>query len=228
MGLAHSVRNEFKYQLSSSHTICAGYKFKGHSLRSAAFTALTYSEWEKRMSDQSIQGTHAGDDDGIERRDFLHIAALSLAGVGGVFTAWPLINQMNPSADVLALASIEIDLSPIQLGQTVKVKWRGKPVYIRRRTPEQIAEEEKVDIETLPDPQSDADRAIKPEWLVMVGVCTHLGCVPISDQGDYKGFFCPCHGSHYDGSGRIRKGPAPTNLEIPPYTFVNDTTILIG
>ena len=136
--------------------------------------------------------------------------------------------SMSASADVLALASLEVDLSKIEVGQTVTVKWRGKPVFIRRRTPAEIEKEVTVDSGELRDPQADADRAQNPEWLVVVGVCTHLGCVPISNAGDYNGWFCPCHGSHYDASGRIRKGPAPYNLEVPEYKFLDETKMIIG
>jgi ubiquinol-cytochrome c reductase iron-sulfur subunit len=136
--------------------------------------------------------------------------------------------SMSASADVLALASLEVDLSKIEVGQTVTVKWRGKPVFIRRRTPAEIEKEVAVDNGELRDPQADADRAQNPEWLVVVGVCTHLGCVPISNAGDYNGWFCPCHGSHYDASGRIRKGPAPYNLEVPEYKFLDETKMIVG
>ena len=135
---------------------------------------------------------------------------------------------MNPDASVKALASTEVDLKPIVPGQSITVLWRGKPVFIRRRTPEEISEAKAVSLDELPDPQDDAARAINPEWLVMVGICTHLGCIPLGQKGEYNGWFCPCHGSHYDTSGRIRKGPAPTNLEIPDYVFLNDNTIKIG
>ena len=136
--------------------------------------------------------------------------------------------SMSASADVLALASLEVDLAKVEQGSTVTVKWRGKPVFIRRRTPAEIAKEAAVDVASLRDPQADADRAKNPEWLVAVGVCTHLGCVPIANAGDYNGWFCPCHGSHYDASGRIRKGPAPENLEIPEYKFLEGDKMLIG
>jgi len=136
--------------------------------------------------------------------------------------------SMSASADVLALASLEVDLSKIQPGTTTTVKWRGKPVFIRRRTPDEIARENAVNIAELRDQQSDADRTQNPEWLVVVGVCTHLGCVPIANAGDYNGWFCPCHGSHYDASGRIRKGPAPENLEVPEYSFSDETTMVVG
>jgi ubiquinol-cytochrome c reductase iron-sulfur subunit len=137
---------------------------------------------------------------------------------------------MNPSADVLALASTEVDLSPIAVGQSQTVMWRGKPVFIKHRTPEEIAEAKADDSAALPDPATDESRVKKgkEQWLITIGVCTHLGCVPLNHQGDYDGWFCPCHGSHYDTSGRIRKGPAPHNLAVPPYEFLTDTTIRIG
>lgn len=162
------------------------------------------------------------------RRDFLYLATGAFAAVGVANVVWPLIDQMNPDASVKALASIEIDLSAIETGQSVTVSWRGKPVFIRRRTQDEIAEARSVAFDTLPDPQGDELRVTKEEWLVMVGICTHLGCVPLGQSGDFNGWFCPCHGSHYDTSGRIRKGPAPKNLEIPPYEFVGDTRIKIG
>ncbi|CCO16295.1 predicted protein [Bathycoccus prasinos] len=136
--------------------------------------------------------------------------------------------SMSATADVLALASLEVDLSKIQRGTTTTVKWRGKPVFIRRRTADEIAKENAVDLGELRDKQADADRTQNPEWLVVVGVCTHLGCVPIANAGDYNGWFCPCHGSHYDASGRIRKGPAPENLEVPEYSFQDETTMIVG
>ena len=162
------------------------------------------------------------------RRDFLYLATGAFAAVGVANVVWPLIDQMNPDASVKALASIEIDLSAIETGQSVTVSWRGKPVFIRRRTQGEIAEARAVASDALPDPQGDDARVTKEEWLVMVGICTHLGCVPLGQSGDFNGWFCPCHGSHYDTSGRIRKGPAPKNLEIPPYEFVGDTRIKIG
>ncbi len=177
------------------------------------------------MADAHVEGL---EDDDATRRDFLYIATTVAAGVGAAMVAWPLIDQMNPSADVLALSSIDVDLSPIELGQTVKVMWRGKPIFIRHRTPEQIAEADSVPLEDLPDPQTDAERVQRSEWLVMIGVCTHLGCIPLSDRGEFGGWFCPCHGSDYDGSGRIRKGPAPANLVIPPYVFLDDAKIQVG
>ena len=143
-------------------------------------------------------------------------------------TVLKFLLSMSASADVLALASLEVDTSKIESGQTVTVKWRGKPVFIRRRTPGEIEKEVAVDVGSLRDPQTDGERAADPEWLVVVGVCTHLGCVPISNAGDYNGWFCPCHGSHYDASGRIRKGPAPYNLEVPEYKFTESDKMVIG
>ena len=166
--------------------------------------------------------------DESSRRDFLYVATGGVAGVGVAMAVWPFISQMNPSADVRALATIEVDISQIPIGQSVTVKWQGKPVFIRHRTEEEIQTAEAVPMADLPDPQEDADRIEKPEWLIMLGICTHLGCVPLGQQGDFGGWFCPCHGSHYDTSGRIRLGPAPKNLEIPPYEFVSDNVILIG
>jgi ubiquinol-cytochrome c reductase iron-sulfur subunit len=166
--------------------------------------------------------------DGVVRRDFLTIAAGAFTAVGAAAAVWPFIHQMNPSADVLALSSTEVDISKVAAGQAITVLWRGKPVFVRHRTPAEIQQAKADDTAALPDPQKDADRAKKPEWLVTMGVCTHLGCVPLAFQGDYKGWFCPCHGSHYDTSGRIRKGPAPKNLEVPTYSFLNDTRIKIG
>jgi len=162
------------------------------------------------------------------RREFLYLATGAFAAIGAVNVAWPLIDQMNPDASTLALASVEIDLSGIELGQSLTVKWRGKPIFIRHRTADEIAQAKAVILDELPDPQPDSQRAERPEWLIMVGICTHLGCVPLGQTGEFNGWFCPCHGSHYDTSGRIRKGPAPTNLPIPPYQFINDKRIKIG
>lgn len=157
--------------------------------------------------------------------------AMAAVGVGSV--AWPLVDQMNPAADTLAMSTTEVDLSQLQVGQSMTVMWRGKPVFIRRRTAEEIKEAQDIDVQTLRDKQSDSDRVKKPEWLIVIGVCTHLGCVPLGQKtgdtrGEYDGWFCPCHGSVYDTSGRIRKGPAPKNLEVPQYTFLSDTLVRIG
>ena len=167
------------------------------------------------------------------RRDFLHLTTISIGGIGTAVFMWPFLKSMNPAEDTLALGSTEVDLSDINVGQAKTVKWRGKPVFIRRRTSDEILEASKVDLKSLRHPEIDKNRVQKEEWLVLLGVCTHLGCVPLGQKmtdskGEYNGWFCPCHGSHYDSSGRIRKGPAPENLAVPPYTFLNDTTIKIG
>lgn len=171
--------------------------------------------------------------DSEDRRDFLYMTGAAFGAVGAACTVAPLINSLNPAKDTLALASIEVDISQIPLGEARTVMWRGKPVFIRHRTPEQIKAAEEVDLAQLGDKQADSDRVKKPEWLIVVGVCTHLGCIPVGQKmsdahGDYGGWFCPCHGSHYDTSGRIRKGPAPKNLAVPPYEFVSDTVVKIG
>jgi ubiquinol-cytochrome c reductase iron-sulfur subunit len=179
-------------------------------------------------------GTTAhGGHEGETRRDFLTLATGAFGAVGVAAVAWPFIDQMNPAADTLALASIEVDISQIEVGRAIKAKWRGKPVFIRHRTQKEIEEAEAVPLDDLIDPQTDAARVEKPEWLIIVGVCTHLGCIPLGTaegepKGDYGGWFCPCHGSHYDTSGRIRKGPAPRNLAVPGYAFVNDNVVKIG
>jgi ubiquinol-cytochrome c reductase iron-sulfur subunit len=165
------------------------------------------------------------------RRDFLYIATSAVAAVGAVGVLVPLISQMNPDASTIAAgAPIEVDLTPIAEGQVIKVFWRGKPIYVNHRTKKQIEEAENVNLASLPDPQPDSARvkAGHAQWQVLIGICTHLGCIPIAHQGQYDGYFCPCHGSVYDTSGRIRQGPAPTNLALPPYEFLSDTKIRIG
>ncbi|MGQ0662510.1 MAG: ubiquinol-cytochrome c reductase iron-sulfur subunit [Pseudomonadota bacterium] len=167
------------------------------------------------------------------RRDFLYLATGAFGAVGTAAALWPFIHSMNPSADVLALSSTEVDLAPISEGQSITVTWRGGPVFIRRRGAAEIAKAREVHVDDLPDPQPDAARVQKPEWLIVVGICTHLGCVPLGQRvtdprGEWGGWFCPCHGSHYDTSGRIRKGPAPRNLRVPTYVFFDDNKIRIG
>ncbi len=173
--------------------------------------------------------------EGETRRDFMHMLAGAFGAFGGAIAAWPLINSLNPAKDTLALSTVEVNLSEIPEGQSKTVMWRGKPVFIKHRTKEEIDEARAVDISSLIDKQSDAERvqAGKEQWLVTIGVCTHLGCIPqgqkaTDNHGDYDGWFCPCHGSHYDTSGRIRKGPAPKNLAVPPFSFLSDTVIKIG
>ncbi|WP_411818285.1 ubiquinol-cytochrome c reductase iron-sulfur subunit [Hyphococcus sp. DH-69] len=185
------------------------------------------------------------------RRDFIHIFGAATAAVGAGAVLWPLVHQMNPDASVLALSTKEVDLSSVPVGQAIKVMWQGKPVFIRHRTPEEIKEAEATPVASLKDGVARNDNVsakdeatdtarvtdslgvARPEWLVLVGVCTHLGCIPLGtsageNRGDYNGWFCPCHGSHYDVSGRIRKGPAPENLIVPPYQFISDSVVKIG
>jgi ubiquinol-cytochrome c reductase iron-sulfur subunit len=171
-----------------------------------------------------------GQGDGATRRDFIVLTAGAMMGIGAASCVWPLINSMNPAADALALSSTEVDLSPIAPGQTIKVVWRGKPVFVRHRTPQEITAAQDVNVSSLRDPQSDAERVKKGHeaWLIAIAICTHLGCIPLANEGPYHGFFCPCHGSVYDTSGRIRQGPAPLNLAIPPYKFTSNTKIVIG
>ena len=167
------------------------------------------------------------------RRDFLYLSSITIGGVGVATFMWPFIQSMNPAEDTLALGSTEVDISAIDVGQSITVKWRGKPVFIKRRTNEEIVDAQKVDLSLLSDPMADKDRVKNPEWLVLVGVCTHLGCVPLGQKmsdtkGEFNGWFCPCHGSHYDSSGRVRKGPAPKNLQVPKYKFIDKNKIEIG
>jgi ubiquinol-cytochrome c reductase iron-sulfur subunit len=176
---------------------------------------------------------HGAPDHGGTRRDFLFVSAGAFGVVGAAAALWPFVASMNPAADVLALSSTEVDLKSVAVGAAITVLWRGSPVFIRHRTQKEIDEARAVDVDDLPDPQTDQARVKKAEWLVVRGVCTHLGCVPLGQKptdmhGDYGGWFCPCHGSQYDTSGRIRLGPAPRNLEVPPYVFLDDTKIRIG
>jgi ubiquinol-cytochrome c reductase iron-sulfur subunit len=181
------------------------------------------------------QQTHEGSSDGVRRRDFINIAAVSFAGVGGAVTLIPLINQMNPSADVLAMAQTEVDLAAIKPGQAIKALFQGRPLFVRNLTPQEIAAANAVPVSELRDPQTLAQRT-KPghsNWLITMGVCTHLGCVPLGagegeNRGPYGGYFCPCHGSAYDTAARIRKGPAPKNLEVPKYEFKTPTHVVVG
>ena len=187
--------------------------------------------WAKVVENKKTEEKETNKDN--SRREFLSISTVTLGTLGAGAFMWPFIKSMNPAEDTLALGSTEIDIANIEEGQSITVKWRGKPVFVRRRTQQEIKEANTVDISSLPDPMEDSDRVKKAEWLVLVGICTHLGCVPLGQKishtkGEYNGWYCPCHGSHYDTSGRIRKGPAPDNLAVPPYKFLDDTTILIG
>jgi ubiquinol-cytochrome c reductase iron-sulfur subunit len=186
----------------------------------AVAVAVKMQKWERIVaSETSTEPT---------RRDFLYIATSGAAAVGVAAVVWPLVSQMNPDASTLALASTELDVAAIAEGQIVTIKWRGRPVFIRHRTADEIKTARAQDDDPMPDPATDASRVQKPQFLIVVGVCTHLGCIPLGHQGDYDGWFCPCHGSVYDLSARIRKGPAPKNLEVPQYSFLSDTKVKIG
>jgi len=194
------------------------------------------------LVDTIAQPAQTGQDGEPTRRDFLIIATGAFGAIGAAGLAWPFIDQMNPDASALALASTEVDVSSMEPGQSIKVFWRGKPVFVRYRTEKEVVEARAVSLDELPDTDarnanlggsadaSDENRAVagREEWIIMVGVCTHLGCIPLGEQGDFGGWFCPCHGSHYDTAGRIRKGPAPENLAIPEYEFVDESTLRIG
>ncbi len=167
------------------------------------------------------------------RRDFLLLTGTAMTAVGTGAAVWPLIDSLSPSAEVLALATVEVNLANIEAGQSLTVVWRSKPVFVRHRTEQEINQAAQATERDLIDPEADSARAVRPEWLVIVGICTHLGCIPLGqktgdNRGEFGGWFCPCHGSHYDTSGRIRKGPAPKNLTVPEYRFLDDTRILIG
>ena len=185
------------------------------------------------MSEKDLKNKELSESVDEEKRDFLFITTTGLAVAGGAVTALSMINTMNPAKDVLALSTTEVDLAPIEEGQSLTVMWRGKPIFIRHRTSEEISTANNTSVSELKHMASDESRVKNPKWLVVVGVCTHLGCVPLGqkvgdNKGEFGGWFCPCHGSHYDTSGRIRKGPAPLNLEVPPYDFVSDDIIKIG
>ena len=211
-----------------------GHHAEGRLVGSPVFLAGTpsgpgsFAKGDLKVAESAVHSTTAGDDP--SRRDFIHIAALAAAAGAGATIVWPLIDQMNPSADTVALASVEYDLTKIESGQQVTINWRGKPLFIRNRTQAQIDAAVRDDAAVLKDPQADALRHKegKAQWLILVGSCTHLGCVPTVGGGEYGGWFCPCHGSTYDTSGRIRKGPAPTNLVVPDYAFLSDTKVKIG
>ncbi|HIJ37308.1 MAG TPA: ubiquinol-cytochrome c reductase iron-sulfur subunit [Rhodospirillaceae bacterium] len=181
----------------------------------------------------SLTSASNGSPDDQSRRDFLLYASTAVGVTGTGLALWPFIHSMNPSADTLAMSSTEVDLTPIAEGQAITVTWRGKPVFIRHRTAAEIDAASQVTLTDLRDPESDETRVKKPQWLILVGICTHLGCIPLGQKpsdprGEYGGWYCPCHGSVYDTSGRIRQGPAPANLAVPNYTFLSDTSVRIG
>lgn len=186
------------------------------------------------MADIASPDNHSDLSEAGTRRDFLYLATGAVATAGALAATWPLIDSMNPAADVLAVATIEIDLAPIEMGQRITAVWRGRPIFIDRRTPERIARARADDgSPDLIDPATDASRVKREEWLIVIGVCTHLGCIPLGQKagdprGDWGGWFCPCHGSAYDTAGRVRRGPAPRNLDLPPYEFIENETVSIG
>ena len=186
-----------------------------------------------------VDATHAGspaghgDGDGQTRRDFLYLAAGAVGAVATASIAWTLVDSMNPAADTLSLSTIDVNLAPITEGMGIITKWQGKPIFVRHRTQQEISEAERVKLADLLDPATDQSRVQKAPWLVLIGICTHLGCIPLGNKptdprGDWGGYFCPCHGSQYDTSGRVRHGPAPLNLAVPPYKFTSDTAIRVG
>lgn len=192
------------------------------------FKVPDYTDYRRN----SVKDPSASNRDTYENRNAFTYMVLGTAVTGTMFCAKAIVHKfvlsMAPAADVLALASIEVNLSDIPEGKNATIKWRGKPLFVRHRTATEIQNEQNTVLAELRDPEDDSVRVQKPEWLVIVGVCTHLGCVPISNAGDWGGYYCPCHGSHYDAAGRIRKGPAPSNMEVPPYKFINDNTLLVG
>jgi ubiquinol-cytochrome c reductase iron-sulfur subunit len=209
----------------------------GLSHFSAGSSTYVFNPTLEKPNPEAVNVTTETTQDGEHtRRDFIHILTGVTAAGGAVFAAWPFVNSMSPAADTLALSTVEIDLSPLAPGQEIRVFYRGKPVFVRYRTPEDIEASRSVDASSLRDPEADdarlrpgQDGQLKPQYLIMEGVCTHLGCIPVGPaQGDYKGWFCPCHGSHYDTAGRIRKGPAPKNLPVPPYIYIADNRIVVG
>ena len=191
---------------------------------------MSEENFDEKSSKNVNKNTVANEVKDEKRRKIITNTAYAAAGVGALCALYPFVDSMNPAEDVKALSSIEVDLSGIKIGEEKKVMWRGKPIFVKRRTKQEIEEAQNVQMSELKDPQKDSDRvkAGKEEWLITIGICTHLGCVPIGGQGDFNGWFCPCHGSQYDSSARIRKGPAPKNLEVPPYEFVSDNRIKIG
>ena len=185
------------------------------------------------MCAASSAAAEQDEDQPASRRDFLYLSAAAMAAVGTSAAIWPLIDSMNPAADVRAVSTVEVDLAPVQLGQRLTVVWRCRPVFIDHRPAARIARAKADDAADLPDPATDASRVKREEWLIVIGVCTHLGCIPLGQKsgdplGDWGGWFCPCHGSHYDTAGRVRKGPAPKNLYLPPYDFLENSVVRIG
>lgn len=203
----------------------------GKQIQRFSHTDITVPDFSAYRRDSNKDPTVPAAESSINRRAFTYVVMAGLgvtAAHAGKNVVTDLVSTMSASADVLAVSKVEVDLTQIPVGKNATIKWRGKPLFVRHRSPEEVAEIRAVDMGTLRDAERDEDRVKHEGFLVTLGVCTHLGCVPIANAGDFGGYYCPCHGSHYDGSGRIRKGPAPYNLEIPPYEFVDESTILVG
>lgn len=219
---SNKINSTFASSKNSFHTTSIK---KGSGWRDGDFKQIEEVEWPtntfKDYKTEDVEGTKAFS-------YFMVGAAASTYASAIKNGVWITLSQLSPTADVLAVANVEVDLSTIPEGTTATIKWRGKPLFVRHRTAEEINVENAVALSDLRDPQTDADRNKRQEFAIVVGVCTHLGCIPLANQGDFKGWYCPCHGSHYDTSGRIRKGPAPRNLDVPPMTYVSDTTVLVG
>lgn len=196
-----------------------------------AHTDVSFPDFTSYRRDSTKDPTADSQASAPSRKAFTYLT-LAAAGVPATYATKTIVHELvmtwSASADVLALAKIEVNLNNVPEGKNMSFKWRGKPLFVRHRTPDEIAREQAVTPASLRDPELDTDRVKRPQWLVVLGICTHLGCVPIANQGEYGGYYCPCHGSHYDASGRIRKGPAPNNLEVPPYEFVDDQTLIVG
>ncbi|XP_059168854.1 cytochrome b-c1 complex subunit Rieske, mitochondrial-like [Physella acuta] len=226
-----TYHTDLKYLLTTTRTYHGDLKYL-LTTRRTYHTDLKYPDFTEYRRDQTKNPKVSSKESDAERKltPYLVVAAGSVPGVyAAKAIVRGLVSNLSPAADVLAMSKVEIDLSSIEEGQSVTFKWRGKPLFIKHRTDEEISTEEAVELSQLRDPQPDSDRVKNPKYLIVVGVCTHLGCVPIANSGDYPGgYFCPCHGSHYDGSGRIRKGPAPLNLEVPNYEYLSDTTVIVG
>lgn len=228
----HTAQSLAHLMPKSKFGVKAELSLSGSSQVRYAHTDLQVPDFSYYRRDSGQDPSKPSRESDVTRKSFTYLVTAGTLGIAGAYSAKTVahefISTMSASADVLALAKIEIKLSEIPEGKSMTFKWRGKPLFIRHRTGEDIEREKAVNLGELRDPQHDDDRVKNPEWLILLGVCTHLGCVPIADAGDYGGYYCPCHGSHYDGSGRIRKGPAPLNLEIPEYGFVDDDTLVVG
>lgn len=199
--------------------------------RALAHTDIKFSDFSEYRRQSNLDTTKKNLESDADRKVFSYLMTATVASASAIVAksaVQKVVWALSPSRDVLALAKVEVKLNEIPPGKNAIIKWRGKPLFVRHRTEKEIQETRSVNLGELRDPEDDASRVKKPEWLVLIGVCTHLGCVPVAMKGDYNGYYCPCHGSHYDASGRARKGPAPKNLEVPPYDFLDENTIIVG